>query len=183
MHDILHYAEDIFSTASLDLIHLHFLTGVVPLQQFLSCIQSITQICNSGGLLVWTEAELPITTSLACQRLCSLVWQGLQAKGHVLSHGNSMGITARMSIWLHEAGWQITLSKAYAIDISIGSKGNEAFVTQKCMASEQIRTFLLGIGITTAPEFEHIFSDMQQEIQDQQFCGLLYRRTLVGMRL
>ena len=182
VQDIHQLDEKVFSSASFDFIHLHFLAGDVTLEQFPPLMHSLARICRPGGLLVWTEAELPITTSLACQHLCSLVQRGLQARDHVFSHGNSLGITARMNRWLNDAGYRITQSKAYAIDISTGSKGNEAFVTQVGISGEQVRSFLLEAGVTTSTEFEDIFLQMQQEIQEEQFCGLLYLRTLVGMR-
>lgn len=185
VHDIHHFEDNVFSTASFDLIHLHFLAGEVMLEQFPTLLLSLARICRTGGLLVWTEAELPITTSLACQHLCTLVQRGLQVRGHAFSpgkSGNSMGLIARMGHWLRNAGYRITQSKAYAIDISSGSKGNKAFVTQVSIAGEQIRTFLLEAGVTTVTEFEDIFLQMQQEIQEEQFCGLVYLRTLVGRR-
>jgi SAM-dependent methyltransferase len=182
VQDIHQLDEKVFSSASFDFIHLHFLVGDVTLEQFPPLMHSLARFCRPGGLLVWTEAELPITTSLACQHLCSLVQRGLQARDHVFTQSNSLGITARMNRWLNDAGYRITQSKAYAIDISTGSKGNEAFVTQVGISGEQVRNFLLEAGVTTSTEFEDIFLQMQQEIQEEQFCGLLYLRTLVGMR-
>ena len=55
-------------------------------------------------------------------------------------------------------------------------------MTQLDISSEQICSFLLEAGVTTVTEFEDIFLEMQQEIQEEKFCGLLYLRTLVGMR-
>lgn len=182
-HDMHHLENHVLSPAPFNLLHLHFLAGVITLQQFPPFLQSLTRICHPGGLLVWTEAELPITTSLACQHLCSLVLRGLQARGHVFSQGNSLGLTARMGSMLSGAGYKCTQSKAYAIDISARSNGNHAFVTLLSTARQQIRTFLLEVEITTVTEFEDLYLEMQQEIQEEQFCGLLYLRTVVAMRL
>jgi ubiquinone/menaquinone biosynthesis C-methylase UbiE len=82
VRDFHHFDDTVLVPASFGLIYLHFLTGKITLQQFPPFLQSLTRICHPGGLLVWTEAELPITTSLACQHLCSLVLKGLQARGH-----------------------------------------------------------------------------------------------------
>jgi len=183
VHDIHHFEENALSTATFSLIHLHFLVGEITLQEFPLLLQSLAQICNPGGLLIWTEAELPITTSLACQHLCSLILQGLQIRGHVLSQGNSLGLTAQMGSMLSDAGYKCTQSRAYAIDISARSKGNDAFVTQLNISRPQIRTFLMEVGITTATKFEDLYLEMQQEIQEEQFCGLLYLRTVVAMKL
>lgn len=183
VQDFHHLDETVLTFSSFGLIHLHFLAGEITLQQFPPLLLSLTRICLSGGLLVWTEAELPITTSLACQHLCALILQALQASGHALSQGNSLGLTAQMSGLLGEADYRCTQSKAYAIDISARSKGNAAFMTQLNISRSQIRAFLLDSGLTTITEFEDLYVEMLREIQEEQFCGLLYVRTVVASRL
>jgi methyltransferase family protein len=183
VYDLQHFEENAFSPAMFSLIHLHFLVGEITLQEFPLLLQSLARICHPGGLLIWTEAELPITTSLACQHLCSLILQGLQTRGYVFSQGNSLGLTAQMGNMLSDAGYKCTQSRAYAIDISARSKGNDAFLTQLNISRPQIRTFLLEVGVITTTEFENLYLEMQQEIQEEQFCGLLYIRTVVALRL
>jgi ubiquinone/menaquinone biosynthesis C-methylase UbiE len=183
VHDMRHFEDIVLLPASLALIHLHFLAGMITLQDFPLLLQSLARISYAGGLLVWTEVELPITTSLACQRFCSLILQGLQMTGHVSSQGNSLGLTAQMDSLLRDAGFKCTHSKANAIDISARSKGNEVTVTQLNVSRPQLRTFLLKAGITTATEFDDLYLAMQEEIQEERFCGLLYIRTVVAMRL
>ena len=182
-HDFQRFEDNVLAPASFGLIHLHFLAGEITLQQFPPLLRSLSRATHQGGSLVWTEAELPITTSLACQHLCILILQALQATGRVFSQGNSLGLTARMGSMLSDAGYTCTHSKAYAIDISARSKGNDAFVTQLSIFRQQIRTFLLEVGITTTTEFEDLYQELQQEIQEEQFCGLLYVRTVVATRL
>jgi len=183
VQDFHHLDDTTFTPASFGLIHMHFLAVEISLQQFPSLLSSLARISRPGGLLVWTEAELPITTSLACQNLCALILQALQASGHALSQGNSLGLTAQMSGMLDDAGYRCTYSKAYAIDISAKSKGNDAFSTQMNISRPQIRTFLLELGLTTVTEFEDLYVAIQREIQEEQFCGLLYVRTVVASRL
>ena len=183
VHDMRHFEDTVLLPASFSLIHSHFLAGMIILQDFPLLLQSLARISHAGGLLVWTEAELPITTSLACQRFCSLILQGLQTRGYVFSQGNSLGLTAQMGSMLSDAGNKCTQSKAYAIDISARSIGNDAFVTQLNISRQQIRTFLLDVGKTTTTEFENLYLEMQQEIQEEKFCGLLYIRRVVAMRL
>jgi len=175
--------DEVFPSASFDLIKLRFLAGNVTPQQFPPLMQSLAHTCRAGGLIVWTEGEWPITTSLACEHLSIMVQKGLQASGRSFTPGNSLGVTARMSRWLGDAGFRITQSRAYAIDISVGSRGHAAFVLQVRLSGEQLRTFLLEMNITTATEFEEIYLEMQREIEEEQFCGMLYLRTLVGVRL
>ncbi len=182
-NDIHSFDDKVFPPAWFDLIYLRFLAGDVMVREFAPLMQSLGRICRPGGLFIWTETEMPITTSLACQHLCKLLQSGLQASGRAFSPGNSLGVTMSMGRWLDDAGCRITQNLAYAIDISAGSKGNDAFIRQWRFSGEQIHTFLLKMGVTTEAEFEEIFSEMQREITEENFCGLLYLRMLVGVRL
>jgi ubiquinone/menaquinone biosynthesis C-methylase UbiE len=179
----IHHLDDLeFASASFDLIHLRFLAGNVTREQLPPLMQSLARISRPRGLLVWTEAEWPVTTSPACQQLCAMVQQALQAAGDAFAPGNSMWVTAHMDHWLSDAGYRIVQSKTYAIDISKGSNGHDAFVRQVWISREQLRAYLLERGTTTSAEFEDVFVVMQQEIQEETFCGMVYLRTLVGVK-
>lgn len=182
-NDIHSFDDQIFPPAWFDLIYLRFLAGDVTVKEFSPLMKSLGRVCKPGGLFVWTEMEMPITTSLACQHLCKLLQNGLQAAGRAFSPGDALGVTMKMDLWLDEAGCRITQSRTYAIDISAGSKGNAAFMRQWRFSGEQIRTFLLKMGVATEAEFEEVFLEMQREIAEDKFCGLLYLRMLVGVRL
>jgi len=182
-NDIHHFDDEVFPPAWFDLIYLRFLAGDVTVKEFAPLMQSLGRICKPSGLFVWTETEMPITTSLACQHLCKLLQSGLQAAGRAFSSGDTLGVTMSMDRWLDDAGCRITQNRAYAIDISAGSKGNAAFMRQWRFSGEQIRTFLLKMGVATEAEFEEVFLEMQREIAEDKFCGLLYLRMLVGVRL
>jgi len=182
-NDIHSFDDEVFPPAWFDLIYLRFLAGDVTVKEFSPLMQSLGRICRPGGLFVWTEMEMPITTSLACQHLCKLLQSGLQAAGRAFSPGNSLGVTMSMDLWLDEAGCRITQSQTYAIDISAGLKENAAFMRQWRFSGEQLHTFLLKMGVTTEAEFEEVFLEMQREIAGDRFCGLLYLRMLVGVRL
>jgi len=183
MQDIHQLDNKVFASASFDLIYLRFLVGNVTLEQFPPLMQSLARICRPRGLLVWTETELPITTSPACQQLCTMIQQGLQVGGNSFAPGNSTWVTAHMDRWLSDAGFRIAQSKTYAIDISTGSKGHDTFVRQVEISGEQVRAYLLEKGIMTTAEFAEVFGKMQQDIQQENFYGMLYLRTLVGVKL
>ncbi|HYA99675.1 MAG TPA: hypothetical protein VED37_05605 [Ktedonobacteraceae bacterium] len=172
--------DSILAPASCALIHLHFLAGAITLQEIPQLLLSLARFSRPGGFIVWTEAELPITTSLAFQRLCSLLLQALQARGYTHSQGNSLGLTARMGSLLDKAGFKYTHSKAHAIDISARSKGHEICIAQLSASRQQIRAFLLESGSMTDSTFEDLYGELEQETREEQFCGLLYVRTVVA---
>ena len=183
VQDVHHLDDKVFSTASFDLILLRFLAGDVTREQLPPLMQSLARTCRPRGSLVWTEAEWPVTTSLACQHLWAMVQQALRAGGDAFAPGNSMWVTEHMDRWLSDAGYRIVQNKTHAIDISTGSRGHDAFVRQVLISGEQLRVYLLQKGITTAVEFEDVFLTMQQEIQEEKFCGMVYLSTLVGIKM
>lgn len=131
---------------------------------------------------MWTEAELPITSSPACQRLSMLVLQGLQAAGRAFAPGYSLGITPRMGRWLRDAGFRIAQDRAYALEVSTGTMGHEMFARQVFVFGNQVLPFLLQTKVTTAEEFEKVFGQVQKEIRDKSFCGMCFLRTVVGIK-
>ncbi len=180
MQNIPQLDDSFLTPASYELIHVHFLAAEITLQEIPQLLKSLSRLSRSGRYIVWIEAELPITTSIAFQRLCSLLLQALQVRGQAHTQGNTLGLTARMGRMLEEAGYKYVYSKAYAIDISAMSKGNDACISQLSISRQQIRTFLLESGLTTDSEFEDLYEEIQQEIREKWFCGLLYVRTVVA---
>lgn len=181
-HDILQLDDEVFTPDAFDLIHLRFLAREVTPKQFPPLIQALIRICRPGGFIVWTEAELPISNSFACQQLCTLVQNGLKVAGRAFTPGTCLGVTAYMGHWLSNAKCHISQNTAYAIEVSTGTKGHDAFVLQMRAFGEQVKPFLLELGVTTTAEFEGILQKMQQEIQQEEFCGIVFLRTVVAVK-
>ena len=80
-HEINDIPPMLFPRESFDLIHLSFLSRYILAVDFPALAQMCVALCRPGGVLCWTEAELPITTSPAFERLTSLVCETLQRAG------------------------------------------------------------------------------------------------------
>lgn len=181
--DIRHLSDEIVPPASFDLVHARFLVSMLSPQEYLAILTSLVRRCRVGSLFVWDELEFPITNSAACQQLYALIQNGLKATGRAFSPGYALGITPMMRSWIQEAGCKVTLDRVYAIEISSGTKGRDAFAWQMWTLSKQMRSFLLEAGVTTEASYEELCSQVQREILDDSFCGLIYVRTLVGSRI
>jgi ubiquinone/menaquinone biosynthesis C-methylase UbiE len=119
----------LFPQGSLDLVHLSFLGRYILTVNYPTLAQTCTALCRPGGIMCWTEAELPITTSPAFERLTSLVCEALQKVGQsfipermwelaelfatrsgmrVIERSSykrhSLGITPMLGRWLRDAG-------------------------------------------------------------------------------
>ncbi|MFL5654309.1 MAG: class I SAM-dependent methyltransferase [Ktedonobacteraceae bacterium] len=80
-HAINDLPPTLFPEASFDLVHLSFLSRYILTVDYPSLARMCAALCRPGGMVCWTEAELPITTSAAFERLTSLVCEALQRAG------------------------------------------------------------------------------------------------------
>ena len=114
---------------SFDLVHLSMLGRYILMANYPALAQTCAALCRPGGMVCWTEAELPITNSPTCERLISLICEALQWAGQsfisermwqvaALSASRSgmgatgqstytrrhLGITMMLGSWLRDAG-------------------------------------------------------------------------------
>ncbi len=80
-HNISDLPPTLFPLGSFDLVHLSFLSRYILTVDYAALAQTSAALCRPGGIVCWTEAELPITTSAAFERLTSLVYEALQRAG------------------------------------------------------------------------------------------------------
>jgi ubiquinone/menaquinone biosynthesis C-methylase UbiE len=80
-HKINDLPSTLFAEGSFDLIHLSFLSRYILTADYSALAQMSAALCRPGGVVYWTEAELPITNSAAFERLTSLVCEALQRGG------------------------------------------------------------------------------------------------------
>ena len=71
----------LFPETSFDLVHLNFLGRYILTADYPALARVCAALCRPGGIVCWTEAELPTTTSAAFERLAALVCQALQRAG------------------------------------------------------------------------------------------------------
>ncbi len=180
LRDLHHLEGEPLTPGLFDLVHMRLLATDLPPQAFPALLQSLLRLCHVHSLLVWTELELPITTSPALQQLLELTLGALKTVGRSYTPGHTLGITAHMEYWLRQAGYHITYNGAVAIDVSQGTQVHDVFVRQIGIFTHQVRDFLLKTGVTSTSIFEETFSHMRQELQAETFRGLIYARTVVG---
>jgi ubiquinone/menaquinone biosynthesis C-methylase UbiE len=129
VHEIDDIPPTLFPQASFDLVHLSLLGRYILMVNYPALVQACAALCRPGGIVCWTEAELPITNSPAFERLTSLVCEALQRAGQSFIpetmwewaelfaaragkagvdrtsyKRHSLGITPMLGRWLREAG-------------------------------------------------------------------------------
>ena len=119
----------LFSETRFGLVHLSFLGRSILTADYPSLARVSAALCRPGGIVCWTEAELPVTTSAAFERLTALVCEALQRAGQSFIPENmwewgelvaarsgtaaldrssfkrrGLGMTPMLGRWLREAG-------------------------------------------------------------------------------
>jgi ubiquinone/menaquinone biosynthesis C-methylase UbiE len=127
--DLNSIAPELFPLEKFDLVHLSFLGRFIMSADYGGLARMCAGLCRPGGFVCWTEAELPVTSSPAFERLVGLLCEGLEEAGQSFipasmwelsallakSYGTMgvdrteykrrhLGITPMLGSWLREAG-------------------------------------------------------------------------------
>ncbi len=178
----MHALESVFSHGSFDLIHLRFLAGTVSVAQFPLLISSVSRLCKRNGLIIVTEAELPLTSSSACDYMSSLILSAMITAGMAFSPGFTpqLGIASRLRYWLRKQNCVLKHDDTRYLDISPGKPAHNLFVRQATIFVQQVRHFVIRTGHITEEQFEELFIRMQQEIAEHSFYGVCPLHTIIA---
>ncbi len=196
-----------FAPASFDLINIAFIAPTLLTTDYAALMHALFRLCCPGGMVRWTEMELPLTNSLAFEQLMALICRALQTAGHTFippamqysaaifddwrrSRGvkvipferRQLGITPMMSGWLREAGYREVESFPVSLEVSAGTKAHVIFVQQVEVFGQQIAPFLCEQGVTATEELARLLIRVMDEIQHDDFCGLCWLLTLSGSK-
>ena len=140
--------EGIFQQDSFDLIHLRFLAGTVSVAQFPPLLRAVSRLCRRNGLIIVTEAELPLTSSSACDYMSSLILSAMIRAGLAFSPGFTpqLGIASRIRYWLRAQNCILKHDDTRYLDISINKSAHDIFVEGATSAMHQLRRFITSMG-------------------------------------
>ena len=112
-----------FPDDSFDLVNGRFLAGFMDKQSWPNLLQECRRILRPGGYLCLTECEAGYSTSLALQRLNTLLFTALKKAGRSFSpDGQSAGMLAVFKRLLKQAGLRDIHLVPYLIDSSADSE-------------------------------------------------------------
>ena len=196
-----------FESDSFDLINVSFIASALLETDYAALMRSLWRLCRPGGMLRWTEMELPLTNSPAFEQFMALVCQALDAAGQTFvppdmqrsaaifddwrrTRGlpvtpyerRHLGITPIMGSWLREAGCRTVDSCAHAVEVSTGTKAHPHFLKQVVVFGQQMTPFLCKQGVIPADDLSQLLWRVQQDIQHADFCGLCLLLTMHGFK-
>lgn len=208
-HDIADITPALFVPGHFDLVHLHLLARHMLSIDYPALLLQCLAMCRPGGIICWSEAELPMTTSPVFEQLATLVCRALEQSGQsfIMERGQvgqllevsrrHLGITPMIGGWLRQANcgflnpyghWaygdavRITHSAVYAVEFSSGLPLHPLFARQVMRFAERVRSFLLRADVIGADDYASLRKQLEAELHDKDFCGLAFLLRVWGQR-
>jgi ubiquinone/menaquinone biosynthesis C-methylase UbiE len=175
-----------------DLVHLAFLAEAILSVDYAALARSLLHLLHPGGVLVWTEAELPLTTSAACERLFALTLQAIDHAGQrflmrdwgmpnqrlIGPPRTFLGITPALGHWLRIAGYESQQQAVAALDVSHGQPLHSQFVNAALEFGKRIQPFLVQHSVISEAECKQLRETVYRELRSPGFCGMAYILTI-----
>jgi len=162
-----------FADNTFDLINGRILMGFLTTQQWLPLLKECYRITRPGGALRLTEGEWGFTTSAALDSFTSLSARSFVQAGHSFSpHGRTFGTAPMLPLLLRQASYQDIQRKAYAIDFSAGTTIHEDNVQNLLIVYKLLQPLFVQTGLATQEELHHLYQQMEEEIQTEEFGGI-----------
>lgn len=199
VQDMRSLGEEQFPPDAFDLINIAFIASTLLTTEYPALLQVLFQRCRPGGMVRWTEMEFPITSSPAFERLTAPTCHALQATDQTFvppslqdiamifahwrqeagqtippSERRHLGITPMMGSWFRASGYQQVQHIPTAIEVSVGTGAHPCFVRQIGVFGRQIKPHLVEQGVISEDAYEHLLSQVLDEVQQAAFCGICF---------
>lgn len=148
-----------FPDDSFDFVNGRFLAGFMDRQSWPNLLQECRRILRPGGYLCLTECEAGYSTSLALQRLNTLLFTALKKAGRSFSpDGHSIGMLAVFKRLLKQAGLQDIRLTPYLIDSSTDSELYHLSRDEVTVSFKLLEPFLVrSVGLISQQEFDTLY--------------------------
>ena len=172
------HPESAFSSPdAFDLVNLAYSTLWMRHGDYPGLLLRLWRLCRPGGVLRWTESDMPATTSPALAALAALMSQAARVD---LPCEHRFTLIHLMGRWLRDAGFGQIRYYPSVLEVSADAPAHAPFFRQVWMLIRQARTFLLDQSVITSEVFEALTAQVQRELHETSFCGLCLLMTVRG---
>jgi ubiquinone/menaquinone biosynthesis C-methylase UbiE len=173
-----------FPNTSFDLINARLVRNFLSKTTWSTMLQECHRVLRPGGILRLTEAEIPVTNSVALDRLNAIYLHAVSQMGRCFApQGTNLAITAMLGHFLRNAGLKNIQHMAHAIDFSSGSQYHDDMFQDVLVFYELVKPFLIEKGGTTEEEFAGLYQQLQLEKHSTDFCAVWYYLSVWGQKL
>ena len=169
-----------FPDNSFDLVNARFIAFLGP-AQWPKLMQECQRITRPGGVIRLTESEWAITNSPAHEKLYGMFYRAMKIAGQSFSpDGRIYDITPMLGGFLRKVGCINIQQMAHVIDFSIDTEDYEGFRRDWMVFNKLIQPFLIKMGVTTQEEVDQLYGQMEFEMLQDDYRGIMYILTAWG---
>ncbi len=167
----LDFASDIF-----DLVNARFLFGFMNPSTWPKLVAECFRITRPGGVIRLTEAEAPIATSMASERLYGFFLQAFQRDGRALLPPGSRNFatTAFLRKYLRDVGCIDIQQRPYVLDYSAETDAHDVWCQNLEISLQLMAPFFLREEAMSREEFEKLYQQLQQDHRSDDFSALFF---------
>lgn len=193
--------EQVIEPGSFDLVNLAFMSECLLEITYPALLKHLFAFCRPGGRLRWIEAAMPVTNSFAFEDFAMDIGNALRHREYSFYvdprtkemetfEGNLMhfafqrftGITHCLAPWLRATGYADVSLHSYALDVSYGTSLHYSFVRQVSVLYHRLLPFLSPHNTLGEFESDYLYSELIEDLQDKDFCGLCQLVSTLGER-
>lgn len=177
-----------FADETFDLVNARSVSGVIPPAAWPQFLAECQRILKPGGTLRITESEWGFTNSASLETFCANMAKAMSNFGRGFSPtGRHLGLTPLLPTLLRRAHFEQVQSKAYDLDFSYAQPlHNAMFEDFKFLFPLSKGPLLMAAsiapGMIAPEEYDTLCEQALVDMRGQDFCGLVYLRTVWGQK-
>ncbi len=170
-----------FADNTFDLVNARYLVGVLTPGEWPAMLREALRVCRPGGVIRFTETEMPITNSLGTEKMTQILLNAFTVTGRNFSPtARNFGITTMLPRLLRNAGCVDVSHASYSLDFSAGAEAHDGFYQDYMVTFQLGKDFIVKLDLATAEQYEEIYQQMLSEMLSEDFCGMNYNLTAWG---
>ena len=172
-----------FPNNSFDFVNGRILTGFLYTHQWAALLQECARIMQSGGIIRLTEVEWGFTNSAALDTLSEYTARAFHRSGHSFSpRGRTIGTANVLRLLLREAGYEQIEQYAHVVDFSAQTEAHDSNVQNVLVIYKMIQPFFLAMQVVTTEELQELYTQLEQDVQKEDFCAVDYFLTVCARK-
>ncbi len=169
-----------FPDGSFDLVNARTI-GFLPTGVWPVLMKECMRVLRPGGFIRLTESEWSFSNSPGLEGITAIFCRALKAAGQSFSpDGRRHGITTMLAGFLKDAGCANIRQVPYVIDFSTGTEYHAGICKNWRVVYKLSQPFFIKTGVTMQEEVDRLYEQMQIEMMQDNFRGIMYMLTAIG---
>jgi ubiquinone/menaquinone biosynthesis C-methylase UbiE len=170
-----------FPDEAFEFVNARFISPFMPKDAWPRLLAECLRVARPGGIVRITDGEWQFSTGAASEKIADLVTRASWLAGKSFSpDGKRFGTTLVLRQLMQEAGLVNLEHQSFALDYSYGTEAYETFYQEWVIGTPLLLPFLQAMGVTTKEEFDRLYEQMVEEMQEPSFHGMWFFLSVWG---